>query len=368
MNEPLLIFAANIISWPYVGIAVAVILLLAIGITFFIRSSSKKKEASTDNANNWQPGNTNSWNSQQGQQNSWGGQQNQWNTSQPQQQQQANPWGNPAQPQAQTQTQAAGQWGSSPQQPPVSNPWGNPAQPQNANAWENAAPQQQDAWGQPQNAAPQQQDAWGQPQVAQQQWGGGAQSPSSFGGTTPSGPSWGQPQAQSQPGQDQWATPSVSNQQPNMQQAQPAPVPSWQQSGYNQSGQQGFNQPGMANFAADGDKTVLRPNPSSSQQISGIGYVQVKEGKEPGRIYEVRKESLSIGRSRESDIFLEDLAVSRLHASIVNMGNGNYALKDEGSANGTKVNDQVVDKFKTYPLQVGDRVQLGQTVLVFARH
>ena len=122
----------------------------------------------------------------------------------------------------------------------------------------------------------------------------------------------------------------------------------------------------MGGFAPqDNDKTVLRPGTSGIG--TGTGYVRVEEGKEPGRIYEVRKEALSIGRSRESDIFLEDLAVSRLHASIVNMGNSNYALKDEGSANGTKVNGQLVNKFQTYPLQEGYRIQLGQTVLVFGQ-
>jgi len=59
--------------------------------------------------------------------------------------------------------------------------------------------------------------------------------------------------------------------------------------------------------------------------------------------------------------------VSRLHAKILSLGNGNYALKDEGSANGTKVNGQLVNKHQTYPLQEGDKIQLGQTVLVFAR-
>ena len=115
--------------------------------------------------------------------------------------------------------------------------------------------------------------------------------------------------------------------------------------------------------SADSDRTILRP--SSPQGNTGI--VRVEEGKEPGRVYEVRKEELSIGRSRESDIFLEDLAVSRLHAKILSLGNGNYALKDEGSANGTKVNGQLVNKHQTYPLQEGDKIQLGQTVLVFAR-
>jgi pSer/pThr/pTyr-binding forkhead associated (FHA) protein len=130
----------------------------------------------------------------------------------------------------------------------------------------------------------------------------------------------------------------------------------------------GFGTPGIKSedatmFANENDRTMLRSNSPQG----ALGMVRVEEGKEPGRIYEVRKESLSIGRSRESDIFLEDLAVSRLHASIVSMGNGNYALKDEGSANGTKVNGQLVNKYQTFPLQEGDRIQLGQTVLVFAK-
>ncbi len=115
-------------------------------------------------------------------------------------------------------------------------------------------------------------------------------------------------------------------------------------------------------MANDADKTILR-----SAATGTTGYVRVEEGKEPGRIYEIKKDTLSIGRSRESDIFLEDLAVSRLHASIVSLGNGDYALKDEGSANGTKVNGQMVNKYQSFPLKEGDKIQLGQTILVFAR-
>ena len=145
-------------------------------------------------------------------------------------------------------------------------------------------------------------------------------------------------------------------------------APAWQQQqqgGFNQNGpgmQPNQGMPfGDGGFGMnDGDKTIMRPS-------GGLGLVRVEEGKEPGREYKIVKEALSIGRSRESDIFLEDLAVSRLHASVVNLGNGQYALKDEGSANGTKVNGQMVGKFQTFPLQEGDRIQLGQTVLVFAR-
>jgi pSer/pThr/pTyr-binding forkhead associated (FHA) protein len=134
----------------------------------------------------------------------------------------------------------------------------------------------------------------------------------------------------------------------------------WQQQAPGQA-QQGFGASPFEN--PDGDRTMLR----STGESQGIGMVRIEEGKEPGRIYEIRKESLSIGRSRESDIFLEDLAVSRLHASLISLGNNNYALRDEGSANGTKVNGQQVNKYQPYPLQEGDKIQLGQTVLVFAR-
>src|SRR5579885_1610184 len=80
--------------------------------------------------------------------------------------------------------------------------------------------------------------------------------------------------------------------------------------------------------------------------------------------YEMRKEQIKIGRSRESDIFLEDLAVSRLHATIYRDEMGAYQLRDENSANGTSVNGQRISECT---LQEGDEIQLGQTILAFVR-
>ena len=211
-----------------------------------------------------------------------------------------------------------------------------------------------DAWAQPQQgAAP-----WGQP-------GNQPVAPTAYGNGGGSGQSWSQPAQVA----DQWSGQPAQQAQPGawspgVQQAPPTTPPGgnipWQQQGPGQA-QQGF---GASPFESpDGDRTMLRSTGGSQ----GIGMVRIEEGKEPGRIYEIRKESLSIGRSRESDIFLEDLAVSRLHASIISLGNNNYALRDEGSANGTKVNGQPVNKYQPYPLQEGDKIQLGQTVLVFAR-
>jgi pSer/pThr/pTyr-binding forkhead associated (FHA) protein len=90
----------------------------------------------------------------------------------------------------------------------------------------------------------------------------------------------------------------------------------------------------------------------------------VRQGKEPGRTYEVRKDRMTIGRSRESDIFLEDLAVSRIHTSIGRDEHGRYIVRDENSANGTYVNGQ---RIAEHVLEDGDEVQVGQTVLAFTR-
>ena len=68
---------------------------------------------------------------------------------------------------------------------------------------------------------------------------------------------------------------------------------------------------------------------------------------------------------RESDVFLEDLAVSRLHATIYRDEMGGFRLRDENSANGTTVNGQRISAEHT--LQEGDEIQLGQTILAFVR-
>src|SRR6266581_1223684 len=367
-------------------IVAIVVIALVIGIIGMVvlRGGKSKKDKSAAT-----PGGPTDW-QRQGQQAAPGG----WN-----QQAQAtdNPWGQPA--------QQAGAWGMQGSQQPGA--WGQSA-PQQAGGWgtqgSQQAQQQQPAWGTQGSSSPQQQqpvwgsqpgspaaqDPWAQAQPGQQSqqqgvpaWGTQSgtsgspqQGPTSFGSSGSSGPAWGQ---SPQPA-DPWGTPAAQPQAAqqgswpqSFQQPSSAPfaagnnpaTPPWQQQGPSSMG--GPGGPAMAQqeptYGGEADRTIVRNTGPQGR----LGVVRVEEGKEPGRVYEVRKDALSIGRSRESDIFLEDLAVSRLHASIVNMGNGNYGLKDEGSANGTKVNGQLVAKYQTYPLQEGDKIQLGQTVLVFAK-
>ena len=64
------------------------------------------------------------------------------------------------------------------------------------------------------------------------------------------------------------------------------------------------------------------------------------------------------------DIFLEDLAVSRLHATIRQLPDGRYELEDHRSVSGTLVNGKAVTRCL---LKEGDIVQIGKSKLTFKR-
>lgn len=79
------------------------------------------------------------------------------------------------------------------------------------------------------------------------------------------------------------------------------------------------------------------------------------------RSFELQPE-ITIGRSRECHIFLEDLAVSRLHATIRQLPDGGYELEDHHSATGTFVNGRAVTRCQ---LRGGDSIQIGSSKLTF---
>jgi len=81
------------------------------------------------------------------------------------------------------------------------------------------------------------------------------------------------------------------------------------------------------------------------------------------RSFELLPET-TIGRSRECDIFLEDLAVSRLHATIRELTGGGFEIEDHRSSSGTFVNGMRITR---YHLLEGDSVQIGLNRLTFRR-
>lgn len=75
----------------------------------------------------------------------------------------------------------------------------------------------------------------------------------------------------------------------------------------------------------------------------------------------LRAPIITIGRSHENDIVLDDVHVSRHHAQL-RLRFGSYTLFDSNSQSGTYINDVPV---REYVLQAGDVIRLGKTRLVY---
>ena len=93
----------------------------------------------------------------------------------------------------------------------------------------------------------------------------------------------------------------------------------------------------------------------------GLGALVVKRGRNAGSRYVLHHDVTRAGRHPDSDIFLDDVTVSRRHAEIVATGHG-YRVRDAGSLNGTYLNRSRVEDAE---LSDGDEVQIGSFKLVF---
>lgn len=80
------------------------------------------------------------------------------------------------------------------------------------------------------------------------------------------------------------------------------------------------------------------------------------EGTAGRRMHDVGEEAVTIGRSPECSIFLDDVTVSREHAEISAGGQG-FRIRDAGSLNGTYINRVRVD---AVDLRNGDEIQIGK--------
>lgn len=75
------------------------------------------------------------------------------------------------------------------------------------------------------------------------------------------------------------------------------------------------------------------------------------------------KSVLTIGRDKHSDIIIPELTVSRNHAMIRCLGEGDFYLIDSGSSNGSFVNNQRVVAPKL--LKHGDIIMVGKAEILF---
>jgi FHA domain/zinc-ribbon domain len=91
------------------------------------------------------------------------------------------------------------------------------------------------------------------------------------------------------------------------------------------------------------------------------GVLIVKRGPNAGSKFFLDSDVTEIGRHPDSDIFLDDITVSRRHAEIRRDG-ASFSLADVGSLNGTYVNRERVEDAA---LRSGDEIQVGKFKLVF---
>ncbi|MFT4262998.1 MAG: FHA domain-containing protein [Nocardioides sp.] len=93
----------------------------------------------------------------------------------------------------------------------------------------------------------------------------------------------------------------------------------------------------------------------------GSALLVVQRGPGSGSRFLLDKATVESGRHPDSDIFLDDVTVSRRHAEFTREGDS-YAVSDSGSLNGTYVNRDRIDRVV---LKDGDEVQIGKFRLVF---
>ncbi len=79
------------------------------------------------------------------------------------------------------------------------------------------------------------------------------------------------------------------------------------------------------------------------------------------------RERLSVGRTKENDLWLDDASVSKVHAALVLNSENQLMVADTGSTNGTFINDQRIAYGKAIPIKSGDKLKFGTVEVALNR-
>jgi pSer/pThr/pTyr-binding forkhead associated (FHA) protein len=105
----------------------------------------------------------------------------------------------------------------------------------------------------------------------------------------------------------------------------------------------------------------LRPVDLETVTHEGATLVIRSGGGRSGEVFNLGGERMTIGRSPDAEVFLDDVTVSRNHALLVQRRDGLY-IDDLGSLNGTYVNRR---RIESHRLQNGDELQVGKYKLTY---
>jgi pSer/pThr/pTyr-binding forkhead associated (FHA) protein len=121
-------------------------------------------------------------------------------------------------------------------------------------------------------------------------------------------------------------------------------------------------EPTTVTFALEGAETAEEDVTFDLGDIpADAGLLVVTRGPNAGSRLAVTREKTTVGRHPDSDIFLDDITVSRRHAEILRQPGG-FVVRDVGSLNGTYLNRERVEEG---PLINGDELQVGKFKLAF---
>lgn len=114
--------------------------------------------------------------------------------------------------------------------------------------------------------------------------------------------------------------------------------------------------------------TTMTPIPETEEELAEVKpladekrVLVIKKGPNSGARYRLEQGKILLGRDPQSDIFLNDITVSRKHAEI-NITPTKATVQDMGSLNGTYVNNSRIEQLV---LKNGDVLQIGKFKLVY---
>lgn len=111
----------------------------------------------------------------------------------------------------------------------------------------------------------------------------------------------------------------------------------------------------------DGNGTQAYELPTRVVSGDGRAGLTAMNGPQQGQEWVLGSETVTIGRSPDQHIHLRDASVSRCHA-VIRLSQNRYWIEDNGSTNGTRVNQELIQKAI---LDDGDIIQVGTLRLRF---
>ena len=119
-------------------------------------------------------------------------------------------------------------------------------------------------------------------------------------------------------------------------------------------------------LAGESEETISVDEPTTELELDADlvrhpAVLVVTQGPAAGSRFELSEARVTVGRHPESDIFLDDITVSRRHAEVYRDGLVQH-VKDMGSLNGTYLNSRRVEDAG---LKNGDELQVGRFKLVY---